>query len=261
MIPPDDRGLLLGDGLFETLRAEAGHILDWYAHWDRLTRGCEALGLHAPEEAEALARSREALRSVFAPIGALRITWTAGSGGRGLDRPETPEGRLLVSAVAYEPPKRPAVLITSGVRRNEGSPTSRLKSLAYLDNVLARREATDRGADEAVVLNTRGQVACATAANLFWFEDDILTTPALDCGVLDGVVRSRLIALAIQSGLAVREGHADPEVLIGATGLFLTNSLIGVRPVASLDGRPVAPHLAVGPLAQALAVAASGVSL
>lgn len=261
MIPPDDRGLLLGDGLFETLRAEGGRILDWDAHWDRLTRGCATLGLPAPDEAEALARSREALQSVFAPIGALRLTWTAGGGGRGLDRPETPEGRLLVSATAYEPPLGPAVLITSSIRRNNGSPASRLKSLAYIDNVLARREATQAGADEAVMLNTRGQVACATAANLFWFEDDILTTPALDCGVLDGVVRGRIIALAIQSGLAVREGHAEPTVLEGATGLFLTSSLIGVRPVASLDGRPVSPHPAVVPLAQALAVAASGVSL
>ena len=261
MIPEDDRGLLLGDGLFETLRAEGGMILDWDAHWDRLTRGCETLGLPAPDEAEALARSREALQTVFAPVGALRLTWTAGSGGRGLDRPHAPEGRLLVSATAYEPPMSLAALITSSIRRNDGSPTSRLKSLSYLDNVLARREAREAGADEAVMLNTRGQVACATAANLFWFEDDILTTPSLDCGVLDGVMRGRIIALAIQSDLAVREGHAEPKALEAAAGLFLTNSLIGVRPVASLDGRAVPPHPAVAQLAQALAVAASGVSL
>lgn len=184
MIPEDDRGLLLGDGLFETLRTEGGLILDWDTHWTRLLRGCETLGLPAPNEVEALVRSRDALQSVFAPVGALRITWTAGSGGRGLDRPEATDGRLIVSATAYEPPTAPAMMTTSGIRRNDGSPASQVKSLAYLDNVLARREARAGGADEAVMLNTRGQVACATAANLFWFEDDVLTTPALDCGVL-----------------------------------------------------------------------------
>lgn len=261
MIPEDDRGLLLGDGLFETLRAEGGRILDWDAHWARLLRGCETVGLPTPDEAEALARSREALQSVFAPVGALRITWTAGSGGRGLDRPGSPAGRLIVSATAYEPPAAPAVLITSSIRRNDGSPGSRVKSLAYLDNVLARHEARAAGADEALMLNTRGQVACATAANVFWFEDDILTTPALDCGGLDGVVRGRIIALATEAGMAVREGHAEPSAFADATGLFLTNSLMGVRPVASLDGRRVPLHPAVERLAQALAVAASGVSL
>ncbi|HWA64110.1 MAG TPA: aminotransferase class IV, partial [Caulobacteraceae bacterium] len=97
-------------------------------------------------------------------------------------------------------------------------------------------------ADEALMLNTAGEVACAAAANLFWVEAGALVTPALECGVLDGIVRARLIALARAAGAEVREVRVGADALGGAEGLFLTNSLIGVRPVASLDGLPVPSH-------------------
>jgi branched-subunit amino acid aminotransferase/4-amino-4-deoxychorismate lyase len=103
-----------------------------------------------------------------------------------------------------------------------------------LDNVLARREATSAGADEALMLNTRGDVACAAAANLFWLKDDVLNTPALACGVLDGIVRARLLA---GSSLPVREVRAGLDEVRAADAVYLTNSLIGVRAVSRLDGR------------------------
>lgn len=252
MIPPDDRGLTLGDGLFETLLAHDGVLIDLAAHLDRLAAGCAVLGLPPPDrlQAEALMREAVTVHDVTEGAAAVRLTLTAGSGGRGLDRPPVPQPRLFATAARFRKPSAPARLLTSRVRRNEGSPTSRLKTLAYLDNVLARTEAQAVGADEALMLNTRGEIACATAANLFWITDGRLYTPALDCGVLAGVMRGRVIAAATALSVLVTEARYGPETLASAEAAFLTNSLIGLRPVSVFDGR----ELSASPLLERLAV-------
>ncbi len=253
MIPPDvaadDRGLLLGDGLFETILAEDGRMDRFDAHLRRMVRGCTLLGLPPPDAGAAEASAREALLGAGLGAGraAVRLSWTAGS-GRGLDRPQGPPPRLLVAAFSAPPPQGPARLVTVGVRRNEGSPASRLKTLSYLDHVLARLEARGRGADEALMLNNAGEVAGGAAANLFWIEHGRLYTPALECGVLDGIVRAAVLAAAGELGVERRELRAGPEALARADALFLTSSLIGVRPAAELDGRALAPHRLVAAL-------------
>jgi branched-chain amino acid aminotransferase/4-amino-4-deoxychorismate lyase len=237
-IPADDRGFTLGDGLFETLLAVDGQLVNADAHVARLHRGCEALGLPKPAPIDCWAAAEDALEAAGSPArAAVRITLTAGSGGRGLDRPETPARLLVATATAARPPGRPLRLLTSPIRRNDHSPTSRLKTLSYLDSVLARREAQLRGSEEALMLNTRGELASAAAANLFWIEGKQLFTPALDCGVLDGTIRAALIE---RDG--VHEVRAAPEVLAKADALYLTNSLMGVTWVQSLDGRAFQPH-------------------
>jgi branched-subunit amino acid aminotransferase/4-amino-4-deoxychorismate lyase len=253
-IPADDRGFALGDGLFETLLAQDGAPLRAAAHLERMATGCLILGLPAPDPAAAVQRMRAALADAGLAKGlaAVRLTLTAGSGGRGLDRPEPAAPRLVATAAPAPPPMGPARLATASVRRNDGSPTARLKTLAYLDNVLARREAREAGADEALMLNTRGQVACAAAANLFWIEGETLVTPALACGVLAGTTRARVLAAAAALGVRVREATAGLAALRGAESLFLTNALVGVRAVAVLDGGDLAPHPLVAQLAEAI---------
>lgn len=251
MIALHDRGLLLGDGLFETLLWRDGALVDFDHHAARLERGCQVTGLPAPDR-DALAEA--AVRAIddaglTSSRAAVRLNWTAGQGGRGLDRPAELEPGLFALAFAAPAPTGSVSLVTASVRRNEGSPLSRLKSLSYFDNVLARREATAAGADEALMLNNQGQVACAAAANLFWLAGERLLTPALDCGVLDGTVRARVLDRARAEGIEVEEARASYAALAAATGLFLTNSLIGVQPVTTLDGRTVAPH----PLTERLA--------
>lgn len=243
MIPPDDRGLTLGDGLFETVLAEHGRMVDLDAHLDRLTAGCETLGLPPPDRSVAEALMRKALHEagLDAVRAAVRLTLTAGSGGRGLDRPAAPAPRLFATAAAAPKPSSPARLATSAVHRNADSPASRLKTLAYLDNILARREAQAAGADEALMLNTRGEVTCAAAANLFWVKDGRLYTPALGCGVLAGVMRRAVMMRAARRGVACFEVAEGPRALDAAEAVFITNSLVGVRPVAALDGRVFAP--------------------
>lgn len=234
MIDPTDRGLLLADGVFETVLVENG--MPWHieAHISRLERGCDALNLPRPDRTELGHAIGAALRDETPPErAALRITYTAGSGGHGLDRPEDLKPITLVRLSAAPKPEGTAKLWLSSIRRNETSPASHHKTLNYLDNVLARQQARQQGADEALMCNSQGQLTCAAAANLFWLKDYCLYTPALSCGVLPGLTRQRLINRAHDLGLAVQEVTAPPAALTGAS-LFLSNSLMGLRP-ASLD--------------------------
>jgi branched-subunit amino acid aminotransferase/4-amino-4-deoxychorismate lyase len=255
MIPVDDRGLLLGDGLFETLLAVDGRMEHWAAHWTRLTAGCAALGLPSPDEFQTRVACTNALATALLNKGraAVRLTLTAGSGGRGLERPAVIAARVFVTAApAPDAVQAPAKLVTSHVRRNEGSPASRLKSLAYLDNLLARREALAAGGDEALMLNNRGEPACASAANLFWIMGGKLVTPALECGVLAGTTRARVIDQAKRIGIEVVEGRFTPEALRACEGAFITNSLIGLRAISRLDGATLPAHRLFGALAAGL---------
>lgn len=249
-VPIDDRGLLLGDGLFETLAVRDGQVLHMAAHLDRMAAGCLALGLPPLERAQAAAVIGQAASGLPAPRLAVRLTLTAGSGGRGLDRSATPQVRMFATAAISTAPTTSARLATVGIRRNEGSPASRLKTLAYLDNVLARKAARDLGGDEALMLNNRGEVACGAAANIFWVADGRLFTPALDCGVLAGVTRERVLKAAERMGMAVAEVRAPRADLDRAEGIFLTNSLIGVRAVDHWDGRAIATPDLIGRLAE-----------
>ncbi len=236
MIAPDDRGFTLGDGLFETLLAVDGVPIHWGEHIIRMMQSAQALGLPKPDQAKALGLVEAALKQggLVSGRAAVRINWSAGPGGRGLDRPHILSPVLTVTVAPASALVDPARLITATVRRNDASPSSRHKTLSYLDNVLARGEATARGADEALMLNTKGEVACAAAANVFWLADGRLHTPDLACGVLKGIARGMLIN---HLRPAVIQARAGPEALARADAIFLTNSLIGVRDVVELDGR------------------------
>jgi branched-subunit amino acid aminotransferase/4-amino-4-deoxychorismate lyase len=251
-VPLDDRGLLLGDGLFETLLWRDGAPVLGGAHWARMAAGAATLGLPPPTEADFLDCAAGAVRDagLAGARAAVRVTLTAGSGGRGLDRPAALQPRLFATAAPSQPPAGLASLIVAGVRRNEGSPASRLKTLAYLDNVLARREARATGADEAVMLNTQGELACAAAANLFWIEAGVLHTPPPEAGCLPGIMAAQVRAAARTLGLEVREVRERPAALERAEAILLTSSLVGVRP-AQLLGQSLEPH----PLVEALAKA------
>lgn len=237
-IPADDRGFTLGHGLFETLLADHGRLVFFDEHVARLQRACPALALPSPsaDGLRAVAEDALAEAGLQSARAAVRLSWSAGSGGRGLDAPHEPSPGLIASASPAPEPGRPVALALAHVRRNESSPTARLKTLSYVDNVVARAEARSKGADEALMLNLKGQLACAAAANLFWTRGLRLYTPALECGVLDGVIRARVIAAAQARGVGVQEVVARKFVLLRAGAVFLTNSLIGAAPVTSLDG-------------------------
>ncbi|TAL34205.1 aminotransferase class IV [Phenylobacterium sp.] len=249
----DDRGFTLGHGLFETVLWANDRLEHWDDHVERMARGCRALRLPAPD-GEAMRRAAlVALDAVASPPrAAVRLNWSAGSGARGLDPPETPQPVLTVTVAVAPLPKGGVRLATARVRRNDRSPAARLKTLSYIDNVLARAEAREAGAEEALMLNTAGEVACAAAANIFWVRHDEVFTPSLECGVLDGIMRRQVIAACHALGLPLQEVFTNLGRIAGAP-MFITNSLVGVRAVDSVDGR----DLPNSPLVAAIAKAVS----
>ncbi len=242
-VPPDDRGLTLGVGLFETILAVDGVPAFWEEHLERLACGCALLRLPAPDASDCAEAATAALKQNPSCLAraALRLTWTGGSGTRGLAGPQRPRPRLLASAAPAADPPDSIALATATIRRNPWSLTSRLKTLSYLDNVAAREEALAAGADEALLLSTDGCLSGGAAANLFWFRDGCLFTPALDCGVLNGIMRAQIFRAAAAAGLTVLEVRAGAEELKASEGAFLTNSLIGAVAVSMLDGKPLPP--------------------
>ncbi len=229
-----DRGLLLGDGVFDTALAVQGRIAFESAHIDRLVAAASALGFPAEPE-----RIRAAMRELAdtLPLAAIRTTLTRGSGPRGLAPPPEPAPFLFASAA----PARaglffaPLRLHRTEIARNETSPASRLKTLGYLDAVLAARAATAAGFDEALFLNTRGRVACAGTGNFFAVFGDVLVTPPAEEGVLPGIVRGEILSkIAPGLSLAVEERPLLPDELERAEAVFVTNSLRLIAPVAAI---------------------------
>lgn len=229
-IDPADRGFTLGDGLFETIAVRGGKILRLEAHLARLRRGCDVLGIPRPagiENALAELTAADGLKEA-----ALRLTVTRGPAARGLVSPGKIQPTTCITAAVLPGPRPPArCVIATVTRRNEHSPLASIKSLNYLDNILAAREAAAAGAEEAILLNTAGLVAEAAASNLFILKNGQLLTPPVSDGALPGVMRAAVIAAT-----GGREQSLRPEDLPEAEGLLLTSSL-GIRLVASIDGK------------------------
>jgi branched-chain amino acid aminotransferase len=235
-----DRGLTLGDGLFETLLIVGGKPFRLDDHLDRMLAGAQFLRLPISRAEITVPIDDLAER---APRGAavIRITVTRGSGPRGLRLPPQPHPTIFATAapLQIEPTLRSVRLATAGTRRNQHSPLSCLKTLAYLDNILALQEALEHGADDALILNTDGHVACASAANLFLIRGADLLTPPLDDGVLAGVTRKLILQFGATLGLNAREASIEVDDLHVADAVFLTNSVSLVTLVTALDGAPL----------------------
>jgi branched-chain amino acid aminotransferase len=243
-IDPADRGFTLADGLFETLRAYGGKPFRLEDHLLRLSSSAEALGIPLLFDVPVIA---EAVMDVLAANqladAAIRITVTRGTGPRGLAPPEDVKPTLMVAATAYAPLPEVCSAAIVGIRRNEGSPLSRIKSLAYLDNVLAAGEAARLGCEEAILLNNAGRVAGGARANLFAVIHGRLVTPPLSEGVLPGIARRVVMEL-----MPAEEAALGPADLAQASEILLTNSLFEIRSVGRLDDRELGP----GPLAARL---------
>lgn len=233
-LPSSDRGLTLGDGLFETLLATEGALAHADLHLERLEGSANTLGLPFPWDRPGLVAAAEetlARNGLRSGRAAVRITLTAGTSARGLARDPAAAARLLITASRAPEAGTPVRLATVSVQRNPASPASRHKTLSYIDPVMALREAQDLGADEAVMLNTLGRPASAAAANLILRIDGQLFTPPLAEGVLAGTTRARLLAAfpdMKEHGLTLSEARA-------ADAVVLTNALRGVRPAVAWD--------------------------
>ena len=239
-----DRGFLYGDGLFETLRVVRGRPFLWEAHLERLARGADVLKLRPPLTSVEMRRAADRLIELNAlPHAVLRITLTRGPGPRGYSPKGADSPTLAITLHAAPPPdaKKPsgARLITSTYRVSADDPLANVKTCNKLPHILARAAADAAGADDALLLNTRGHLAEATASNLFWLSGDVLLTPPSRAGALMGITRGVVFELARKLGLDTGEVDDQPASLRHAAGVFLTNSLRGITEVVELDGRPL----------------------
>ncbi|WP_377806993.1 aminotransferase class IV [Azospirillum sp. A29] len=248
-IDPADRGFTLGDGLFETIRIEDGVPRHLPRHLDRLAAGAELLRLPLPYSAAELTGAMAALIGAAGIAdGVLRLTLSRGTGARGVLPPADAQPTLLMTVAPATHMTAPvAAVVARSTRRNEHSPLSRLKSLNYLDSILARQEAAERGADEALLLNAAGRLAESSVATLFLSVGGRLLTPPVADGALPGIRRALIL-----------ERHGAEEAPLGLEDLaradeaILTNSL-GLRPLVAVDGRPVGSGAAGPVLARLLA--------
>ncbi len=234
-ISPADRGFLLADGVFDTLKIENGVAIEATTHMARLLRHAAVLNIApAVSAGELCADIAELIASNDARYGdyVLRTTLTRGEGPRGIAPPKDPHPTLLMRLAPYTAPTEALKLcIARTVRRNEFSPLSKIKSLNYGDNILAMLEAKERGVDDAVLLNAHGHVTCATAGTIFAEHDNVLLTPPLSDGVMDGITRAQLIDM----GRCVEKTLVEQD-LISASTVYVGNSLTGLRKAVLISG-------------------------
>jgi branched-chain amino acid aminotransferase len=234
----DDRGFLLGDGVFETV-AVINHKPLWLdEHVQRMAHAAAELGIVFNAEGT-FSGLTEVLKKSAAQCEVLRITLSRGEAARGLAGDGTsPSLLIMLGEFAAKNLFQSCRLKVSQVRRNEFAPSSRLKTLSYIDGIAAAREVA-ADADDALMLNTSGHVASATVASIFVLHGHELITPSLDQGILPGITRRVLLDHAKELGLKPVERAVPLEDIVRADAVFLCNSLRFIRPVTMLNGEPL----------------------
>ena len=237
-----DRGFLYGDGLFETMRAYAGKIFRLKNHLRRLFHSAAMISLTIPkgkkEMSEIICRTLAVnnLKEAY-----IRLTVSRGRGGTGPDVTDNLRPTVIVTVKPlphyfhrwYEEGMK-AILVE--MKRDEISPLSRIKSLNYLPTVLARLEIKNKGADEGIMLNTRGHLAEGTVSNIFLVSEGKVITPSVKSGILPGITRAAILELIPQLGIEISEREIEVRELREAGESFLTNSLREVVPLTQVDG-------------------------
>ncbi len=231
-----DRGLAYGDGVFRTLRMQAGQPLWWSDHYATLAADCAALGLACPDEA---LLHREACAVAEAAAGVVKIVITRGIAARGYAMADGQAvTRLVMSAPlpAHAGADAPQAITARwcSLQLARQPRLAGIKHLNRLENVLARAEWDDPAIVEGLLCDTDGMVVGGVMSNLFWARDGVLFTPDLgQCGVA-GVARARLLRAAARRGIPTRIERLPPAAILAADELMICNSLMGVRRVARL---------------------------
>lgn len=249
-ISPYDHGLLVGDGVFETLRVYRGVPFAWRRHLDRLEQSARGLGLAPPARDVLREAAEQVLRANRLSEARVRITVTGGVQPLGSERRSAPPTVIVVASEA------PAVARAVGVvvvpwTRNERGATAGLKTTSYAENVRALAYARARGAGEALFANTRGDLCEATGSNVFTVRDGRLCTPPLASGCLPGVTRALVIELSGRAGIRCDEATMPLADLTGADEVFLTSTMREVQAVTHVDGCALGP--VPGPVTNRLA--------
>lgn len=241
-----DHGLLYGDGVFEGIRVYFGKVFLLKDHIERLYESALSIRLVIPVSIdEMIARVEETVSANQLDSGYVRLVVTRGAGALGLDIRKTSNPQVIVIAdtITLYPQEiydNGLRLITASTIRNHPAALSpRVKSLNYLNNIMAKVEGTDAGTVEALMLNHKGEVAECTGDNIFIVKDGVLMTPPRDAGILEGITRNAVMRLATEAGIDVREVAMTKHDIFIADECFLTGTAAEVIAVVSLDGRTI----------------------
>jgi branched-chain amino acid aminotransferase len=245
-VSPFDHGLLVGDGVFETVRVYGGHPFAWTRHLDRLAHSAAGLGLTVPDRG-ALRAAADAVLAANAHVEArLRITVTGGVAPFGSERGASGPTVIVATSAVKPWPASVRVVVVPWVRNDRGA-TAGLKTTSYAENVRALAYAQERGASEAIFANTRDELCEATGSNVFVVRDGVVATPPGASGCLLGVTR----ALVLELGMPIDETPLPLDALRDADEAFLTSTTREVQPIAAVDDRAV-PNVP-GPITAKLA--------
>jgi branched-chain amino acid aminotransferase len=247
-----DHGLLVGDGVFETLRVYGGVPFAWRRHDERLRHSADGLGLTVPETSTLQDAAAQVLDTNALTEGRLRITITGGPSPLGSERGDGEPTVVVAARPAKAWPAAEAIL-TVPWSRNEHGATTGLKTISYAENVRALAYAHGHGADEALFLNTRGEVCEATGSNVFIVRDGVVCTPPETAGCLLGVTRALVLELCVREAIACEQPTLRPADLLAADEAFLTSSTREVQPISAIDGRALGS--VPGPITTRLATA------
>ena len=243
-----DHGFLYGDGVYETIRSYRDKIFMRDQHLARLRRSAEAIGLDIPERDwpallhESMARNSVGNDRADAYI---RITISRGKGDIGLDPALCSAPTIVIMTKPLKPPpperyRTGVSLVVANTRRNLPKALDpQIKATNFLNNIQAKREAIAAGAFDSVLLNWEGYLTECTVSNLFFVQSGCVCTPALSCGILDGITRSVLLTLAREAAIPTQEGQFPAETLAAADECFLSNTTMEVMPATHLNGRPI----------------------
>jgi len=241
-----DHGLLYGDGVFEGLRSYGGRVFRLDAHLDRLWASARAICLEIPLAKEAMAQAViETLAANSLADGYIRLIVTRGAGTLGLDpnRCSNPQVIIIADTISLYPQEfyeQGLRIVTAATQRIQSAALSpRIKSLNYLNNIMAKLEGLRAGCVEALMLNHKGEVAECTGDNVFVVRSGRLLTPPPDAGILEGITRNAVMELAHAAGIDCREATLTRHDLYTADECFLTGTAAEVIPVVDIDGRKI----------------------
>ena len=241
-----DHGLLYGDGVFEGIRSYNGRVFKLDEHLERLYDSAKSIMLQIPIPIETMKeRVLETLRLNHLTEAYIRLVVTRGVGDLGLDPDKCPTPSIIIIAdkIVLYPPKfyeEGLEIVTVSIRRNYAEAINpRIKSLNYLNNILAKIEGKQAGAEEVLMLNAEGYVVECSGDNIFWVKNEVLVTPPVHMGILEGVTRNSVIDLAREAGMQVEERVFTRHDLYIADEIFLTGTAAEVIPVVKVDQRVI----------------------
>jgi branched-chain amino acid aminotransferase len=242
-----DHGLLYGDGIFEGIRIYEGKVFRLRQHIDRLYESARAIRLEIPMSREQMIEAVNSTVQANAALspGYIRLVVTRGAGYLGLDprKAGNPQVIIIVESITLYPPELYenglSIVTVSTIRNHPAALSPRIKSLNYLNNILAQIEAVDAGCFEALMLNHKGEVAECTGDNIFLVKHGLLKTPPLDACILEGITRNAVMELARAAKMAVQETALTRHDVYTADECFLTGTAAEVVPVVKCDGRPI----------------------